>query len=234
MCFAGIISIIMAVSGGGAREEDLWSEEAESCLIDLWRNEMCLYDTTSKEYSNRQLRQKKVEEFAVILGKSDIEIKKHINSLRTQFMRYRKSLPSGSAARKRTARQQWVLERCDWLTPYIKQRASQSTLDLSDLGLEADHDDDVSNMSEENDVKTKKSSTKPTKRERDNEELNLIRNLTTILESPSNVSEETDADLLFGQYVTSELKQIQNKKTKAVLMNKIQNDIFEVKIKDLD
>ncbi|XP_033127586.1 uncharacterized protein LOC117125234 [Anneissia japonica] len=86
------------------QQQEEWTEDAEEVLINLWRNEPCLYDVNAKIYSNKHMRQKKIEEFSVIVGKSDAEVKRHLNSLRTQFMRYRKALPSGSAAKKRPAR----------------------------------------------------------------------------------------------------------------------------------
>ncbi|XP_078101560.1 uncharacterized protein LOC144514238 isoform X2 [Sander vitreus] len=54
------------------------------------------------------------------------ETKKKWESLRTQFIRYRRLPPSGSCGTDQTPRQQWILSRLHFLEPHTKRKESES------------------------------------------------------------------------------------------------------------
>ena len=61
---------------------------------------------------------------------------KHIASLRSQYMRYRKLAPSGSGAKRiKTLRQEWVLKNIRFMEPWVKKRESESNLCVRIIGL---------------------------------------------------------------------------------------------------
>ncbi|XP_071948646.1 uncharacterized protein [Antedon mediterranea] len=75
-------------------------------------------------------------------------------------------------------------------------------------------------------------------RELDNEELNKRKlendELTSNKKLAPDIQDQTDEDFVFGKYIETELKSIKDKRIKATLKHKIQTEIFEAKMKDLD
>ena len=54
---------------------------------------------------------------------------KHMASLRSQYLRQLRPLPSGSGKRKKTERQRWLEERLEFLKPFVQKcRPSSSTM----------------------------------------------------------------------------------------------------------
>ena len=43
---------------------EFWSEEKEDDLVEMWRFDPILFDTTLKSYSNRNKKTKRIEEIA--------------------------------------------------------------------------------------------------------------------------------------------------------------------------
>jgi hypothetical protein len=84
---------------------------AEADFIELWRENPCLYDVTSKSYSNRNQKKKAIDEIADKLKLSADAVTKKITSLRTQFSRLIKPLPSGSGCVARTPYQKWLVDK---------------------------------------------------------------------------------------------------------------------------
>lgn len=56
--------------------------------------------------------------------------------LRTQFGKLIKEKASGSGFKQPTARQKWILQRLQFLKPFVLQRASQSSLEVSSFTRE--------------------------------------------------------------------------------------------------
>lgn len=105
-----------------------WTDEKEDSLIDIWQQHPCLYDISSKSYSNRNEKQKATNEIAEKLCTTAVNIAKRLTSLRTQYARLIKPLPSGSGTVVKTTRQKWILEKMDFLKPHVKKRDSLTNL----------------------------------------------------------------------------------------------------------
>ena len=51
-------------------EHGRWSEELVDVLIDLYRSHTCLYDIKAKNYHNREMKRKAIEDIAKKLNKT--------------------------------------------------------------------------------------------------------------------------------------------------------------------
>ena len=54
------------------------------------------------------------------------DIKKRLDSVRTQFQRHSKPPKSGAASKKKTKRQDWILRSLDFLKPHTTKRSAKS------------------------------------------------------------------------------------------------------------
>ncbi|XP_067281870.1 transcription factor Adf-1-like [Pseudorasbora parva] len=81
-----------------------------------------LYHTTGKCYVNCVAKAELWREIANNLVISEKELKKRWDSLRTQYMRYKKHGPSGSSGAQKTHRQ--------FLQPHTKRKESTSNLTI--------------------------------------------------------------------------------------------------------
>ena len=72
------------------------SEEQEAIFIEVWQENSCLYDIGCKSYSNKHEKKRAVMEIADKMNISADAVTKKITSLRTQYSRLMKALPSGS------------------------------------------------------------------------------------------------------------------------------------------
>ncbi|XP_005089366.1 uncharacterized protein LOC101847004 [Aplysia californica] len=85
-----------------------------SLLVDLYRNQPCLWDSTSPEHANKHLRQKALEEILKDAGYPVTEdnvtvLKRKINSLRTTYVReLRKVLDSQEKDPTNVYRPRWL------------------------------------------------------------------------------------------------------------------------------
>jgi hypothetical protein len=104
-----------------------WTDAKEDILIDLWRQYPCLYDVGNKSYSNRNEKQKALNEISEKLTITPFNITKRLNlSLRTQYSRLVKQSPSGSGYVTKTARQKWLVEKLEFLRIHVKKRKCAS------------------------------------------------------------------------------------------------------------
>ena len=55
-------------------------------------------------------------------------VSKKLTSLRTQYSRLMKKLPSGSGRAAKTAHQKWLVSKLDFLTQHLKKRDSLSNI----------------------------------------------------------------------------------------------------------
>jgi hypothetical protein len=58
------------------------------------------------------------------------EVKKRMQSMRTAFSRLSKAGKSGSAAKNLTKKSAWMLEKLQFLLPFMKSRSSVSNLEV--------------------------------------------------------------------------------------------------------
>ncbi|KAJ8043857.1 hypothetical protein HOLleu_11141 [Holothuria leucospilota] len=108
---------------------EIWTEEREDKLVEMWEQRPVLYNCASKSYSDRNARTKALEEIAEAVGTTVSEVQKRIATLRTQYTRHTKQPPSGSEWRKKTKRQEWVIRMLAFLAPYVKKRTSVSNFE---------------------------------------------------------------------------------------------------------
>ncbi|XP_056324934.1 uncharacterized protein LOC130238073 [Danio aesculapii] len=106
----------------------VWNEAVENELINLILERPSLYDITENQYANRVAKAELWREIESKLAISDKELKKRWESLRTQYSRYKKLPPSGSLGVQRTGRQQWILNRLQFLDPHTKKRENTSSI----------------------------------------------------------------------------------------------------------
>ncbi|XP_067296095.1 uncharacterized protein [Pseudorasbora parva] len=106
----------------------VWTEASEDELISMNQERPALYDITEKCYVNRVAKAEMWREMANKLVISEKELKKRWDSLRTQYMRYKKPGPSGSSGAQKTGRQLWILTRLQFLEPHTKRKESTSNL----------------------------------------------------------------------------------------------------------
>ncbi|XP_067284019.1 uncharacterized protein [Pseudorasbora parva] len=108
----------------------VWTEASEDELISMIQQRPALYDITEKCYVNRVAKAELWREMANKLVISEKELKKRWDSLRTQYMRYKKPGPLGSSGAQKTGRQQWILTRLQFLEPHTKRKESTSSLTI--------------------------------------------------------------------------------------------------------
>lgn len=107
------------------------NEDQEAVFIDLWQEKPCLYDIGSKSYSNKNEKRKAISEIAEKMEMSADAVSKKLTSLRTQYSRLIKALPSGSGSVARTSHQKWLVEKLDFLQQHLRKRGSLSNLTVS-------------------------------------------------------------------------------------------------------
>ncbi|KAL1005015.1 hypothetical protein UPYG_G00053440 [Umbra pygmaea] len=105
----------------------VWNEKTEDQLILLIQERPSLYNT-EKCYVTKNTKTQLWREIGNAVTISEKELKKRWESLRTQYCRYKRLAASESAGAKRTARQQWLLTRLQFLEPYTKRHKSTSKL----------------------------------------------------------------------------------------------------------
>ncbi|XP_052409727.1 transcription factor Adf-1-like [Carassius gibelio] len=116
----------------------VWNEASEDALISMIRERPALYDITEKSYSSRVEKAEMWREIENKLVISEKELKKRWDSLRTQYLRYKKQGPSGSSGCQKTGRQQWILNRLQFLQPHMKRNERTSNLTFRESLADSD------------------------------------------------------------------------------------------------
>lgn len=165
-------------------------------------------------------------------------VKTKSKNLRTQYSKFRKPLPSGSAKRPKSKRQIWLERNLHFLAPFVSCRASASNWpeeeeEGSDVGLD-EEDEDVSDcvppppkksaMKDSSDHNSQSESCfgKKKRKSSNAQELDLMKTMVkTLQEDGTDKKSECDADDLFGQYIAHELRSVTDVKKKALLKHKI-------------
>ncbi|XP_076015487.1 uncharacterized protein LOC143007874 [Genypterus blacodes] len=106
-----------------------WTLEMEGKLVELWQENECLFDVSSKEFHIREEKEKRWAAIAAALGRPVNEVKTRATSLRTQFTRLLKPKSGGSGDTGLTPKQIWILEMCDFLKPHVTSRSTDTGLD---------------------------------------------------------------------------------------------------------
>uniref|UniRef100_A0A9J7YFS5 Uncharacterized protein n=2 Tax=Cyprinus carpio carpio TaxID=630221 RepID=A0A9J7YFS5_CYPCA len=110
----------------------VWDEAAEDVLISLVQERPALYNTSKYRYDNRVAKDKFWRELEARLVVSEKELRKRWVSLRSQYVHYRRLVTSGSRGTQMTYRQQWILDRLQFLEPHIVTKESTSSPNISD------------------------------------------------------------------------------------------------------
>ncbi|XP_038078666.1 uncharacterized protein LOC119745994 [Patiria miniata] len=212
-----------------------WCDEKEETLVEMWSQRNCLFDVSSRGYSNRQLKRQSIQECSSVLEIAVDDISKKMTSLRTQYSRLVKPLPSGSGAKKKTPRQEWILKNLDFLAPHVKARPSVSNLKIDSIQQDAGEDDEAEDNTSvavvQDDIPKPSANTpdnKKKKRKIEEDEFSVIKSLQKVLEEP-----EEDDDTVFAKYITREMKKIQDERTKLLLRQKFQTLIVEARMGEL-
>ena len=71
---------------------------------------------------------KAVEEIGQKLQMTPVAVNKKLTSLRTQYSRLVKRLPSGSGIEARTPLVKWLVEKLEFIRQHVKKRQSVSTI----------------------------------------------------------------------------------------------------------
>ena len=112
-----------------------WSKKNTSVFIDLLKDRNCLWQVGCKDYKNKVLRDAAIKAITAtmsrhIVGLNEEDIKKKINTLRTQFRRELRLL----AASKKSATEVhepklWCFQKLHFLNEAEEQLESKSNLD---------------------------------------------------------------------------------------------------------
>ncbi|XP_061575399.1 uncharacterized protein C19orf47 homolog isoform X4 [Cololabis saira] len=113
------------------------TQDIEEQLIAMIQERAPLYDITEKCYANRVVKTQLWQEIETKLVISE-ELKKKWDSLRTQYTRYKKLAPSGSAGAPKTGRQHWILTRLQFLEPHTKTKETTFKLEPSTAAADTD------------------------------------------------------------------------------------------------
>ncbi|XP_041860852.1 uncharacterized protein LOC121652246 [Melanotaenia boesemani] len=177
----------------------------EDKLVEMWPDYPCLYVVTLSDFKNRDKREQAFKEMAARLDQTVEWVKIKIRLLRNSYTKARKPQTSGSARKHLTKRSKWLLEKLQFLAPYIAARptitnldtpspsdtaGSEDTIDVLDDGQSEDPNDTSSvfeSEADEGESSTSTSTPKFTKqpiirpnhlkRQRDAEEYQLIKGL---------------------------------------------------------
>ena len=112
---------------------DLLNDEQEDALVEWFENLPLFYNKTAKDYKNIQLKERIITEKAAELTETlgrDItvgQMRAWIKGHRTNYGKL-VNRPSGSAAF--TERQEWTINRFQFLRPHIKRRTERLELGM--------------------------------------------------------------------------------------------------------
>ncbi|XP_075999917.1 uncharacterized protein LOC142993136 isoform X2 [Genypterus blacodes] len=123
----------------------VWQEETEEQLVCMVQERPALYDITENVYANKVLKTHLWREISDRLRVSEKELKKRWQSLRTQYIRYRKAAILGSCGAVRTGRQQWILSRLQFLDPHTKRKEGWTDLSTRETSSDFDSPSDGTN-----------------------------------------------------------------------------------------
>ncbi|CAI5661128.1 uncharacterized protein LOC112842915 [Oreochromis niloticus] len=148
-----------------AAQRIVWTQAMEAQLVELWQAHPSLFDVASKNYHDRNKRDRGWMEIAAQLQLPVNEVKTRVASLRTQYGKLLKPKPSGSGQKPPTPKQTWILKHLDFLRAHVVHRQTESTLRLGteseDIGATEEGDEDQSTMGIEADVFMSSNTTSP-------------------------------------------------------------------------
>ncbi|XP_033125922.1 uncharacterized protein LOC117123935 [Anneissia japonica] len=103
---------------------DLLHEEK---LIAMWPDYQCLYDVRSVDFKNKDLRQQAIGEIAEKVEENVDWVKNKLRLLRNSYTKAKAKkspLSPGSVRKKPTKRIAWLLEKLQFLEPYVATRGT--------------------------------------------------------------------------------------------------------------
>ncbi|XP_064631617.1 uncharacterized protein LOC135489917 [Lineus longissimus] len=221
---------------------------AEDKLVVLWPEYPSLYDVRSPDFRDRDQRQQAIKEIAEKIQRTGDWVKTRLRQLRNTFTRNNKPATSGSARKSLTKRTAWLMEKLQFLAPYVATRITTSNLQSrssspsspsapADDNSIVDYDDTDALVEDEDDdgalvnLTAPKSTKMPTrkrpKKGKDDEELKIMQSLASSISRSKE--QATDDWTLFGQFVAESLRKLEGKTqyTAQHLINKV---IFDAKM----
>ncbi|KAL3992616.1 interferon gamma receptor 1 [Sarotherodon galilaeus] len=235
----------------------VWTQAMEAQLVELWQAHPSLFDVASKNYHDRNKRDRSWMEIAAQLQLPVNEVKTRVASLRTQYGKLLKPKPSGSGQKPPTPKQTWILKHLDFLKAHVVHRQTESTLRVI-RGATEEGDEDQSTMGIEADVLMSSNTTSPVSVSQEEENTSnsppisestgrLVKRPRVQKHAPKSAehsiemtklsllqqvqqtlsASNADSEELFGQQVASELRNIKDRALQLRLKRNIMNMIYD-------
>ncbi|XP_068759921.1 uncharacterized protein [Montipora capricornis] len=228
----------------------------EEKLVELWPEYTCLYDVSSTEFKNRDRREVAMSEIAEKLGQNVDWVKNKLRQLRNSYTKAKKAPPSGSARKVPSKRTAWLLDKLQFLAPHVATRPTVSncdspfptpSTDSRNTGDTGHEEIDETNTGEdglhvfpsketpEEPQSTKmpiKSRPKTAQKQREEEELQLIKGIANSLSQSANKkakSAQGGQCETFGAYVCETLQDLEPV-TRNIAQHNISNILFQAQM----
>ncbi|XP_046852548.1 uncharacterized protein LOC124445813 [Xenia sp. Carnegie-2017] len=205
---------------------------SEDKLVELWPDYPCLYNVRSSEFKDRVMRQKALDEIAKAVNKNVEWVKNKLRTLRNCYTKAKKAPPSGTARRNLSKRTSWVLDKLQFFEEHVAIRATASNMDdtnslvardnsdnengsMLQHAIDSDEDLNTLDLTDNNQqvIKSTKLPTKPRgkslKRKLEEEELSVMRSLTSAIVNDSKKAQEDKEPgecESFGKFLVESLK----------------------------
>ncbi|KAL3971397.1 fumarate hydratase, class II [Sarotherodon galilaeus] len=233
----------------------VWTQAMEAQLVELWQAHLSLFDVASKNYHDRNKRDRSWMEIAAQLQLPVNEVKTRVASLRTQYGKLLKPKPSGSGQKPPTPKQTWILKHLDFLKAHVVHRLGT---ELEEIGPTEERDEDQSTMGIEADVLMSSNTTSPVSVSQEEENTSNspptsestgrpVKRCRVQKHAPKSAEHSTemtklsllqqvqqtlsacnaDSEELFGQQVASELRNIKDRALQLQLKRNIMNMIYD-------
>lgn len=111
----------------------VWNYENVEQLVELYEQRPCLYDTKSKDYFNRDVRNVALQDITKILNTTDVQVKTKLKNLRTQYMRekLKTKKPTGTGTDDLYVSKWPFYTRLRFLDDSVEAKPGTSNLDVS-------------------------------------------------------------------------------------------------------
>ncbi|XP_075987812.1 uncharacterized protein LOC142984233 [Anticarsia gemmatalis] len=215
----------------------MWTNDVVLRLIDLYRSNECLWDTSNDSYKNKKLKNETWNEIALIMNLPRREVELKIHSLRSQFIRERKKFKNSVNADGVVRQSTWfayealmflVKEDTATVESILRHEINQDSQSAMDYEIENSL---VVDTSVNTDIENILENTEQTHRH-----TNKRRRLQR--EVPRNIfkynSDETDEFDIYGQYIASELRNVKTEYGMLIAKMHINRIVIEARMGKFD
>ena len=99
------------------------NDEQEELLLDLLHSNPCIYDKTMRDYKLTVKKESLWQTQANLMGLSKQDVQQWFRTQRTLFGKLSKDGISGEGAKQRTERQQWILQKMQFMGTHFNRQA---------------------------------------------------------------------------------------------------------------